>query len=189
MTESRSRFVEIGTVRHAAFLPEIVQALREATRESGGLATRSEAWLAGRLERGDTLWAMETGPEPTRWIGFCAIQPWSEERFVSTSALIVRSDSRGRGIARDLKTAALDLCERNYPEATIFGLSTSPAIVHLNRELGFRPAAYAELPQDPDFWAGCQGCRHHAELIARRRESCHCEAMVRPPSPGRTAPT
>ena len=104
---------------------------------------------------------------------------WEGGRFVSTSALIVPPRFRGRGLARLLKESALRLMRKRYPGARPFGLSTSPAVVKINRELGLREARYAELPRDPEFWKGCESCPFHAHLIANRGKTCHCTAMLR----------
>jgi GNAT superfamily N-acetyltransferase len=147
------------------------------------MALRSPEVLADAMRRGDALLALvrpeAVAPEEA-WAGFAYVSPWEAGRFVSTSALIVRPEWRGRGVARGLKAEALGLARRRYPRARPFGLSTSEAVARVNRELGFREVPYSELPRDPAFWKGCESCPLHAVLLAREGASCHCRAFLFP---------
>ena len=107
------------------------------------------------MAEGDAILALAAAAPASKergelWAGFCYISVWEGGRFVSTSALIVPPRFRGRGIARLLKEAALRLAGERYPGARPFGLSTSPAVVKINRELGLREARYAmALEKEP----------------------------------------
>jgi len=159
--------------RHAASISEAIRAEVEAG--SIGMALRSAKLIVERMRAGDAIIAV-AGAE---WAGFCYLSPWEGGAFVSTSALIVPPRFRGLGLARRLKEEALRLGSEQYPQARPFGLSTSPAVIGINRSLGLREVSYRELPRDPAFWKGCETCPLHATLVVRRGDSCHCTAMVR----------
>jgi GNAT superfamily N-acetyltransferase len=170
----------ISGAEHAGFAGAIAAAIDlEVERGAIGMARRSPELVAETLRRGDAVLVLD-GRE---WAGFCYVASWDGGRFAATSGLIVRPEHRGRGVARLLKVKALELARRRYPGAAPFGLSTSEAIIHLNRSLGFRDAAYAELPRDEGFWKGCESCPFHAVLVANRRERCRCTAMLWEGSP------
>lgn len=168
--------VVVAGPEHLAHAPAISAAILLEV-ESGciGMASRSPELIAQRMQDGEALIALEAGD----WVGFCYLSPWEHGRFVSTSALIVRRECRGLGVARALKEKALWLANERYPLARPFGLSTSDAVARVNLSLGFREVAYCELPRDPAFWQGCESCPLHATLLERQGQSCHCRAMLR----------
>ena len=165
---------------HVGFAGSIAAAIdAEVERGTVGMARRPPPLIAAIMREARGVLALRT---PTDWAGFAYVQAWDDERLVSTSGLIVREPYRRLGVARRLKVAALERAKVLYPDATVFGLSTSAAVRQINRDLGFAEVEYTALPEENDFWAGCESCPHHANLLANERRSCHCTAMLRPPS-------
>jgi len=172
--------IYVAGVEHLRHAESISDAIRiEVELGSIGMALRPPELIRERMLGGDALIAVAEGGGSEDWTGFCYLSTWEAGAFVSTSALIVRPEHRGRGLARELKTAALLLAERRYPTARPFGLSTSDAVARVNLSLGFREVAYRELPRDPAFWKGCESCPLHATLLKNHGETCHCRAMLR----------
>jgi GNAT superfamily N-acetyltransferase len=162
---------------HARFAAAIAEAIRvEVEGGAIGMALRTPELLETRIREGDAVIAVTgTGDD---WAGFCYVAPWEGGAFAAVSALIVRPEYRGAGTARGLKRLALSLARARHPEAKIFGLTTSPAVVRINRLLGFREASYLEITRDQGFWSGCEACPFHETLRARGGRSCHCTAMI-----------
>ncbi|MEZ4892567.1 MAG: GNAT family N-acetyltransferase [Saprospiraceae bacterium] len=114
-------------------------------------------------------------------MGFCYIETWSHGEFVANSGLIVDPDFRGLGVATAIKRRIFDLSRNLYPQAKIFGLTTGRAVMKINSELGYEPATYSELTQDPAFWAGCQSCVNFSILQSKDYKNCICTAMLYDP--------
>jgi GNAT superfamily N-acetyltransferase len=170
-------------LHHAESISEAIR--REVEGGAIGMALRPADLLRSRMLAGDAVIALTL----ERWVGFCYAVPWEGGRFVATSALIVELRSRGLGIARRLKEAALRLARGRYPNATPFGLSTSPAVARINRDLGFREVPYAEITSDAEFWRGCESCPHHATLVANGGARCLCAAFILRERLGRASPS
>ena len=180
--------VVVAGPEHFRYAGAISRAIRhEVERGTIGMALRAPSLLRAKMEEQNAILALAAPKENAsdkasakrqRWAGFCYVSPWEGGRFISTSALIVNPPFRGRGLARLLKEQAFRLCRERYPAARPFGLSTSPAVLKINHDLGFEVARYSDLPRDPDFWKGCESCPQHGNLVANRGLTCHCTAML-----------
>lgn len=169
--------VQVGGAWSLPLAAEISLAIHdEVARGAVGMAERPAALLQQKMLSGDALVALGGGT----WLGFCCLGLWDGGRFVATSGLIVRPDFRGKGVARRLKEAALELALRKYPAAKPFGLTTSDAVSSLNERLGFLEVSYSELPRDPAFWESCATCPHHGTLLENAGTRCHCRAWLLP---------
>src|SRR5690606_16720753 len=100
----------------------------------------------------------------------------------ANSGLIVCPDFRRIGLARRLKSRAFDLSRDLFPEARIFGITTSLAVMKINSDLGYKPVTFSELTQDEVFWKGCQSCPNHDVLERTRRQDCLCTGMLYDPA-------
>ena len=98
--------------------------------------------------------------------------------FVSNSGLIVNPAYRGKGVARGIKEEIVQLSRSIYPTAKLFSITTGAAVMKLNHEFGFRPAAYAEITRDERFWDKCRSCVNYAILQSQGRQRCLCTAML-----------
>ncbi|MCS6834175.1 MAG: GNAT family N-acetyltransferase, partial [Flammeovirgaceae bacterium] len=67
------------------------------------------------------------------------------------------------------------------PNAKIFGITTSLAVMKINSELGYEPVTFSELTQDDAFWAGCQSCVNYDILMRQNRKMCLCTGMLYDP--------
>jgi hypothetical protein len=80
-----------------------------------------------------------------------------------------------------IKREIFDLSRRKYPDAKIFGITTSPAVLKINNRLGYRPVGFLELTQDELFWNGCKSCRNYDILTRTNRHFCLCTGMLYDP--------
>jgi hypothetical protein len=111
-------------------------------------------------------------------VGFCYIETWGHGQYVANSGLIVNPDYRKTGVARNIKEKIFELSRKKYPEAKIFGITTSLPVMRINSDLGYRPVTFSELTDDEAFWKGCQSCRNFDILQRNNRKMCLCTGML-----------
>lgn len=102
-------------------------------------------------------------------------------KFVANSGLIVLENFRGYGLAMKIKNEAFKLSRKLFPEAKIFGLTTSLAVMKINSALGYKPVTFSELTDDEEFWKGCQSCSYYDVLFRTNRMHCLCTGMLYDP--------
>ena len=112
--------------------------------------------------------------------GFCYIEIWSHDRYVANSGLIVAPEFRRLGLAGKIKKRVFQLSREKFPQARIFGITTSLAVMRINSDLGYRPVTFSELTQDEAFWEGCRSCPNYDILQRNQRHMCLCTAMLAP---------
>jgi hypothetical protein len=86
------------------------------------------------------------------------------------------------GLSKLIKKAAFNLSRKKYPQAKLFGITTSPAVLKINSGLGYRPVGFAELTGDEEFWRGCQSCVNYDILLRTGRKLCLCTGMLYDPA-------
>lgn len=171
--------VEVASVQHLRYVPEIIATIEESARARGtGIAKRDPGYVEKKMLEGKAIIALYEG----RFAGFCYIETWSEKRFVANSGLIVREDLRGQGIAKMIKQAAFNLSRQRYPQAKMFGLTTGLAVMKINTELGYHPVTFSELTTDEDFWNGCRSCNNYDILQRTKQKHCLCTGMLFDPA-------
>ena len=116
-----------------------------------------------------------------QFAGFSYIESWGGKSFVATSGLIVAHAFRGMGIAKKIKEQTFLLSRRLFPDAKIFSITTGAAVMKMNYEFGFRPVPFSELTDDPEFWKGCEGCRHFDILKSHDYKMCICTGLLYDP--------
>lgn len=179
--------ITFADTSHLAYCQEISDAIAQAARDKdSGLALREPSYIAEKIQAGNGIIALDWtgtdgGGEGTmipELAGFCYIQPWEHGLFVAHSGLIVLPGYRGMGLASAIKKKAFELTAGKYPQAKIFGLTTSPAVRKINLALGYREVPYSGITSDINFWKGCCSCVHFPTLCREGFESCRCTAML-----------
>ena len=159
--------------------PALAALIEEAAQDPNtGLARRTAKYLAEKMRAGNAVIALGPNEEPA---GFCYVETWEHGRYIANSGLIVSPTFRGHGLAKRIKTRIFELSRAKYPEAKLFGLTTSPAVMSINADLGYRPVAFADLTRDDAFWVGCQTCAFFDVLTRTRRVNCLCTGMLYDP--------
>ncbi|GIV59458.1 GNAT family N-acetyltransferase [Rhodocaloribacter litoris] len=157
----------------------ISQLIEEAARVRGtGIAKRAPEYIRAKMEEGKAIIAL-CGEELA---GFCYIETWEHGKYVANSGLIVAPAFRKMGLAKRIKRRAFQLSRKKYPEAKLFGITTSLAVMKINTELGYRPVTFSELTQDEVFWQGCQSCPNYDILTRTKRQYCLCTGMLFDPN-------
>jgi len=168
--------VMVATTNHIKYSQEIVEEMAESAKQRGtGIAKRSPAYVAQKMEEGKAIIALYKGVE---WAGFCYIETWGGKEYVANSGLIVSPNFRKVGLAKKIKEKAFELSRVKYPEAKLFGLTTGLAVMKINSELGYVPVTYSELTNDESFWKGCESCVNFPILMSKERKNCLCTAML-----------
>ena len=171
--------VDVAGPEHFGYAEEICRIIEAAARERGtGIAKRSPAYILQKMEEGKAVIATcgET------FAGFCYIETWSHHRYVANSGLIVAPAFRKMGLAKRIKRRAFQLSRERYPDAKLFGITTSLAVMKINSELGYKPVTFSELTDDEVFWQGCQSCPNYDILSRTHRKMCLCTGMLYDPA-------
>ena len=171
--------VDIAGPEHFRYAEEICRIIEEAARQRGtGIAKRSPAYILQKMEEGKAVIATcgET------FAGFCYIETWGHNRYVANSGLIVAPEFRKMGLAKRIKRRAFQLSRQRYPDAKLFGITTSLAVMKINSELGYKPVTFSELTDDEVFWQGCQSCPNYDILTRTHRKMCLCTGMLYDPA-------
>jgi GNAT superfamily N-acetyltransferase len=167
--------IEIANETHTAYAQYICDLIEESAKVRGtGIAKRDPNYVAKKLKTGHAVVAFDGD----RLIGFCYVETWSHGRYVSNSGLIVDPEYRKHGLARTVKRKVFDLARDLYPEAKVFGITTSGPVMKINSELGYIPVPFSELTQDDVFWQTCSSCPNYPILQSKDRKMCLCTGML-----------
>lgn len=152
--------------------------MEEAAKQRGtGIAKRDPGYIRNKMEEGKAIVALDGD----NLAGFCYIESWDQKKYIANSGLIVHPDYRGRGLGRRIKKKIFELSRTKYPNAKIFGITTSMAVMKINSDMGYKPVTFSELTQDEKFWKGCQSCPNYDILTSKDRKGCLCTGMLYDP--------
>ena len=140
-----------------------------------GIARRTPEYIKEKMLAGKAVIAIADNGD---FAGFSYIESWGGKSFVANSGLIVAHKYRGLGIARRIKEQTFILSRTLFPDAKIFSITTGAAVMKMNYEFGFRPVPFTELTEDPEFWKGCEGCRHFDILTSHDYKMCICTGLL-----------
>jgi len=167
--------ISIASTQHLNFAQQICDLMAEAAKQRGtGIAKRSPEYIEQKINQGKAVIALKGD----LLAGFCYIESWDTHKYVANSGLIVHPDFRKMGLAKKIKKAVFDLSRQKFPEAKIFGITTSLAVMKINSDLGYKPVTFSELTTDEDFWKGCQSCANYDILTRTNRSHCLCTGML-----------
>ena len=170
--------VLVATSEHYKYADEISQVIETSAAARGtGIAKRSADYIKNKIEEGKAVIALSDSEE---FAGFCYIESWGD-KFAANSGLIIAEKFRKQGLAMRVKRKAFELSREKFPNAKLFGLTTSLAVMKINSELGYRPVTFSELTDDEDFWKGCQSCVNYDILTRTKRKHCLCTGMLYDP--------
>tara|TARA_B100000768_G_scaffold153995_1_gene150484 strand:- start:8265 stop:8921 length:657 start_codon:yes stop_codon:yes gene_type:complete len=159
---------------HFKHASSICNMMAEAAKVRGtGIAQRQPTYICKKMEEGKAVIALDG----EILIGFCYIESWENQKYVANSGLIVHPEFRKTGLAKAIKKATFDLSKKKFPNAKLFGITTSMAVMKINSDLGYKPVTFSELTQDEAFWKGCQSCVNYDILKRTNKSMCICTAM------------
>ena len=147
--------ISIADNKHYQYAESICLMMEKAAGVRGtGIAKRKPEYIREKMSEGQAVVALSEG----ELVGFCYIESWEGQKYVANSGLIVHSDFRKSGLARAIKKRIFELSKDKHPNAKLFGITTSIAVMTINSDLGYRPVTFSELTSDDKFWKGCQSC-------------------------------
>jgi len=171
--------IEVADEKYCTYAGEICREMEESAKVRGtGIAKRSTEYVMKKMCEGKAVIALD---EENHFAGFSYIESWSHECFVANSGLIVNPKYRKSGLARQIKEKIFDLSRRKFPNAKIFSITTSLAVMKLNSEIGYKPVTFSELTEDEEFWKGCEACVNYDVLVRNDRRMCLCTGMLYDP--------
>lgn len=171
--------VQIAGKEHKHLAEAICKEMEESAKARGtGIAKRSPEYIRKKIEEGKAIIATQ---KDGGFGGFCYIETWSHNKYVANSGLIVVPEYRKYGLATKIKEKAFELSRKKYPQAKLFGLTTSSAVMRINSELGYRPVTFSELTDDEQFWKGCSSCVNYEILKSKDFKNCLCTGMLYDP--------
>jgi hypothetical protein len=172
--------IKVASVQHLHYAAPISTLIEKAAVTRGtGIAKRAPEYITNKIMEGKAIIAFA---ENAILAGFCYIETWDHGKYVANSGLIVAEEYRGMGLSKRIKKAAFTLSRKKYPQAKLFGITTSPAVLKINSGLGYRPVGFAELTGDEEFWRGCQSCRNYDILLRTNQKMCLCTGMLYDPA-------
>jgi len=165
----------VADIQHVIYADKICTLIEEAAKLRGtGIAKRTPEYITSKIKEGKAIVALDY----EEIVGFCYIETWEHGKYVANSGLIVHPDYRNQKLAFRIKQQALQLSGIMYPNAKVFGITTSNAVLNINFKLGYRPVTFSELTTDPEFWKGCQGCVNYDILQRTQQKMCLCTGMI-----------
>ena len=124
--------IVVANESHAPYAQQICDLIEESARVRGtGIAKRDPNYVKKKLVSGHSVVALDGG----KLVGFCYVETWGHGNYVSNSGLIVDPEYRKHGLARAIKKEAFDLARNLYPDAKVFGITTSGPVMKINTEL------------------------------------------------------
>ena len=168
--------IDIAQPEHFHCAEALCGMYKISAQERGtGIARRSPQYIREKIEEGKAVIAFSPEGELA---GFCYIESWGHNRYVANSGLVVAEQFRNAGLAHRIKERAFKLSRTKFPDAKLFGLTTSLAVMKINSDLGYRPVTFSELTDDEKFWKGCQSCVNFEILQSKEYKNCLCTGML-----------
>lgn len=165
-----------ATEEHHKFAQQISKEMESSAKQRGtGISKRSPAQIIRKISENKAIIALTCTGE---WAGFCYIESYENNQYVSNSGLIVAPQFRKKGLAREIKREIFKLSREKFPNAKIFGLTTGSAVMKINSEMGYEPVNYSEITKDEKFWEGCKSCVNYEILLSKGKNNCLCTAML-----------
>lgn len=167
--------IKIASEDDLKYAEQLAQEYQVSAKMRGtGIATRKPEYLVTKMKNGNAVIALDDG----KLAGFCYIEIFSSEQYVSNSGLIVIPTYRGLGLSRKIKEEAFNLARNKYPSAKIFGITTSSIVMKINSDLGYKPVPLSELTTDNEFWNACSSCSNYDILMRHNHKMCLCTGML-----------
>lgn len=169
--------IQVATKTHIKYAEAICHTIEQSAKVRGtGIAKRDVKYIEEKILKGNAVIALLENT----FSGFCYIETWQHGKYVANSGLIVAPEFRGYGLAKKIKNMVFNHARNKFPNAKVFGITTSLAVMKINSSLGYHPVTFSELTQDDSFWKGCQSCPNFDILLRNNRKICLCTGMLAP---------
>ncbi len=180
MKTSLSYIVRIATPEDFRYIPEIVNEMAiSATQRKVAKGQRSTAFIKQKIKDGLAVIALL--PDKNEWIGFSYLEVWQHKKYIATSGLIISPQYRGQGFSKKIKKALFSLSRKTFPEAKMLSLTTHPAVIHANKDLGYKEVSFQDIINDQWFQEGGNSWIDYKELMNSKEKEHQYVAMVYEP--------
>lgn len=174
-----SFIIQVANATHLKYSDQICREIEESALKRGtGIAKRSPAYVEKKMLEKKAIIALSDTEE---FAGFCYIETWGNGKYLANSGLIVANKFREKGLAKKIKEKAFKHSRKMFPDAKLFGLTTSLAVMKINSDLGYYPVTFQKLTDDEQFWSGCQSCVNYHILQSKEKKNCLCTGMLYDP--------
>lgn len=144
--------------------------IEEASRiRRTGIARRNTEYINKKILDGNAVFAFLNG----KIAGFSYIETFQDE-VIANSGLVIPPSLRKKGYAKLIKKFIFKLSSYKFPLSQILGITTSPFVLRMNKNLGFRQKIFSTLTHSHYFWDGCSSCRNYHFLLKNNRKTCYC---------------
>ena len=104
---NQSFLISVADEQHEKFAEIICAEMETSAKARGtGIAKRSPDYVREKMREGKAVVALTSDGE---WAGFCYIESWSHGKYVANSGLIVSSQYRRSGLAKEIKKKIFEL--------------------------------------------------------------------------------
>ncbi len=132
-----------------------------------GISKRDPEYIKKKMGDGFSVIAFFNGD----LAGFSYFEVFENKNFLSNSGLIVFPKYRLHGLAKMIKLEIFKLSKKKFPNSKIFSITTSPAVIKINTDLGFNPVLFSDLTKSKQFWKGCKSCTNY-DILIRNKKKC-----------------
>ncbi|MCO5248496.1 MAG: hypothetical protein M9887_06080 [Chitinophagales bacterium] len=144
METSFKPIIRIADFNDSIYAEQIASEINTSVKQRGvNVAERGAAYIIGKMVEGNSILAFH--PMTGEWMGFCTLEIWEKQKYVTNTCLIVAPKYRSHGVSKFLKNELFELCKRKYSDYKIMSFTTSPAVISVNIDLGFKKLSYADI--------------------------------------------
>ncbi len=178
--------ITVASAEHVRYAEELSKLIEQSAKARQiGIAKREPEYIAEKMRQGKAVIALHESGEVA---GFSYIETWSHNKYVANSGLIVAPKFRNMHLGRRIKEAIFELSRKTFPDAKIFSITTSHAVMKMNTDLNFKPVPFSELTDDEEFWDGCKTCKNYDILTKNNRKYCVCTGLLYDPAQEKKKP-
>ena len=124
--------IKVANKNHYKYAAPVCQMMEDAAKIRGtGIAKRKPKYVEEKMQKGHAVIALDK----EKLIGFCYIESWEGQKYVANSGLIIHPEYRKMGLAKAIKKRTFELSKKNFPDAKLFGITTSMAVMKINSGL------------------------------------------------------
>lgn len=179
--ESQLKYiVRIATSEDHRYAVQITNEMTcSAVKRGVDITQRTPGFIKEKMNKGLAVIALN--PDNKEWAAFAYLEVWRHRKYVANSGLIVSPKYRGIGVSTDLKAKLFEYSRNKFPQAKLFSITASPAVIHVNAALGYIEVSQAELLRDKLFMKGCKSWVNFTGLMRIEKTKSHYVAMVYTP--------
>ncbi|MFA5668184.1 MAG: hypothetical protein WC967_03000 [Balneolaceae bacterium] len=156
--------IRIATPDDYKYVTEIINELENsAAKRAINIAKRAPEYIIDKID--NRLAVVATDADTGQWVGFSCLEVWEHKKYVIATALIISPKYRNTGISRKIKNLLFQHYQESYPDATLFSITKSEAVICINKELGYIKVPNNEVLNDVLFLTGNNCLLNYTDLL------------------------